>query len=106
MRRDVATLLGRHCFHEQHVADELLYGLQDDDNDVRTACAMALAQWAKFTPEYATILARRLSAALTDTAFAKQDNTETPAYDYVYQALDQLLTALPRLGSTPNNPGK
>ena len=106
MRRDAAQWLGKHAPTEQIYGERLFAGLLDADNDVRAACATALAQWAKRSPQHAPALAERLRAALTQPDFATQDNTMTPAYEYVYQSLDQLLTALPRLGSTPNNPDK
>ena len=96
-------LAGQHGISALHIVSHGVDGgVQLGEGLVDTAVlqreATALAQWAKRDPQHAPALAERLRAALTHPDFATQDNAKIPAYDYVYQALDQLLTALPRLG--------
>ncbi|MEZ4677612.1 MAG: hypothetical protein R2932_25690 [Caldilineaceae bacterium] len=65
-----------------------MQGLLDEDNDVRTACGVALAQLAKRFPDRKMAIAERLAAAIANPAFEKEDkHVKRTGQDYAHEAL-------------------
>ncbi len=88
IRRDSARFLGQIAQADEATLDALWDGLLDDDNDVRTACAQALAQLGRRFPTITQSLEARFVEAIQDPKFDERDKfIDRPAYDYAYDGL-------------------
>ena len=92
VRRECANLLGQIATYDKRVLNILLLGLIDDDNDVRTACARALARLGQRYTEATEEIAETLIQAIQDPKFEKVDEIEdVPGYDYAFDSLWMLI---------------
>ena len=88
IRYNAARLLSQIGRADKATLDALWQGLLDSDDDVRTACAQALAHLGRNSPTaQRQRLEARLVRAIQSPQFAKGDDSGRPAYDYVYDAL-------------------
>ena len=87
IRRDSARFLGQVGLADAATINALWHGLLDNYDDVRMACAQALAQLGRRFPAITPSLEARFIEAIQDPKFDKPDNTSRPAYDYAYDGL-------------------
>lgn len=88
LRRDCANSLARVGKYEKQTADTLLTGLIDNDNDVRTTCAEALAILAQRNAESTENIVNQLIEALEDPRFGSVDHYERrTGHDYAFDSL-------------------
>ncbi len=87
-RQSCAVSLGQIGYADGQIISGLLKGLLDRDNDVRKACAEALANLGRHVPDAASVITEHLINAIKDPAFEAPDEiVERPAYDYAYDGL-------------------
>ena len=88
VRRDAARLLGQIGTVEESLTLALWRGLSDGDDDVRTACAEALALLGRRFPDAAETIAEKLVQAITDPAFDQPDKYQgRTGHDYAFDGL-------------------
>ena len=88
IRRNSAELLGRIGISDDTVIQALWRGLLDSDNDVRTACAQAVAFIGQRFPEATQTIGEQLVLALQDPEFSQQAGyTQRTGHDYAFDAL-------------------
>lgn len=93
LRRDAARLLGQLVSAELATISDLLRVLLDRHNDVRAACAEALAQLAPRHPGQADTVAQRLVKVIGDPGYVKKDRYgQRSGQEYAYDALWKLVT--------------
>jgi HEAT repeat protein/energy-coupling factor transporter ATP-binding protein EcfA2 len=84
-RRNSARLLGQIGHNDAQTLQALWQGLVDKDNDVRTACAEALAQLGRRFPDATEKIEREFIQAIEDPAFDKPDSIgRSSGHDYAY----------------------
>jgi len=87
-RRDAARLLGENGTAEKPLVVALWRGLLDEDDDVRTACAEALARLGRRFPDAAETIAEQLVQAIKDPAFEGPDKYQgRTGHDYAFDGL-------------------
>jgi len=87
IRRDSARFLGQIGQGDEATLNALWSGLLDSDNDVREACAQALARLGRQISTITQDLEAKFVEAIQDPKFEKPDNAGRPAYDYAYDGL-------------------
>ena len=92
IRHDYADLLGQIGRYDEQTVDVLLMGLTDDDNDVRAACAQALARLGRHSPQASEAIASTLIQAIEDPKFDSVDSYEgRTGHDYAFDSLWMLI---------------
>jgi len=88
IRSASAFLLGQIGQSDEPTVQALWHGLLDTDNDVRTACAQALAQLGQRFPNSAETIERKLVQAIVNPEFDKLDSmSRRSGHDYAYDGL-------------------
>jgi energy-coupling factor transporter ATP-binding protein EcfA2 len=88
VRRDAARMLGQLGAAGESLILALWRGLLDTDNDVRAACAGALARLGRRFPGAAEAIAARLVGAIRDPGFDKPDEIAgRSGHDYAFEGL-------------------
>jgi len=96
VRRDAAHLLGQIGGTDEQTLLALWQGLQDTGNDVRMACAEALALLGRRFPDAANAIAGKLVLAIDDPAFDAPDRYERrTGHDYAFDGLWLLMAGGP-----------
>jgi len=91
-RRDFAHLLSQSNVCIEDVISTLMMGFTDEDNDVRTACAEALAGLGRIHSEVTEEITSRLIEALTDPKFDPVDRyAGRSGHDYAFDGLWMLI---------------
>ena len=91
-RRDAAQLVGELGTAELPVLNILCNGLLDNDDEVRSACATALARLGKRFPQASPIIEDMLIRSVHDPEFEERDEYwNRSAQDYAYDGLWQLV---------------
>ncbi len=86
-------LLGQSNEYDTRIARTILTGLTDDDNDVRSACAQALAKLGQRWPAATEEVAEMLTRAIEDPAFGEPDRfDQRTGSDYAFDSLWMLIT--------------
>ncbi|MEW5985856.1 MAG: HEAT repeat domain-containing protein [Chloroflexota bacterium] len=102
-RQLAAQLLGQHAPADDPTLAVLRQGLLDRDNDVRQACAEALARLGRRFPAARPTIETVLVEVIHDPAFAQPDAiNHRSGHDYAYDALWQLVAGSALL---PYRPG-
>ena len=95
-RRDAARSLGQIGGGDEQTLSALWHGLQDSDNDVRTACSEALATLGQRFPKHAPAIEKKLAQAISDSAFDKPDSVvKRTGHDYAFDGLWLLIAGGP-----------
>jgi len=82
IRLEAARLLGQIGRGDSATVDVLLSGLLDEDDEVRSACAQALARLGKRRTTMPPLIEEHLVQAIQDPQFGKPDRVRgRPAYD-------------------------
>ena len=92
IRRDAAHLLGRIGQGDNVVVHALWRGLLDEDDEVRSASAQALAQVGRRNTAIAELIKKRFVEAIHDPKFDQQGYH--PAYDRAYEGLWSLVVSI------------
>jgi hypothetical protein len=93
LRQDAARLLGQIGTTDEPLLLAVWRGLLDEDNDVRAACAQALALLGRRFPDAASAIAERLLQAITDPEFDQPDrHAGRTGHDYAFDGLWLLVT--------------
>src|SRR5439155_4562987 len=94
MRRDSANLLTQITQGDEAILDALWHGLLDRNQNVRVACAQALAQWREQFPATIQRFESELAQIAQNTEYDESDNNENNSvHDYAYDALWLLVIA-------------
>lgn len=81
-------MLGQAETPDEKIIDALWLGLTDYDDDVRTACAIALATLGQRNPEVADSVTSKLVQALEDPQFDSVDSVvHRSGHDYAFDSL-------------------
>jgi hypothetical protein len=88
IRRDAARVIGRFGRDDESTILSLWHGLLDRDNDVRTSCAVALAQLGQRFPQSVVTIEQKLLDAIANPLFVRLDNIDDrTGHDYAFSAL-------------------
>ena len=92
-RRDAGRFLGQMGLGDEATIVALWRGLLDRNNDVRTACAQAMALMGRRFPEKAEAIMAKLVLALSEPEFDQPDDIKKrTGHDYAFDALWLLVT--------------
>jgi hypothetical protein len=89
VRQDSARFMGQLGQSDEATVQALWRGLLDEDNDVRTACAQALAQLGRRFATATKAIEMKLFQAIQDPEFDKPDSqySKRSGHDYAYDGL-------------------
>ena len=92
-RMETADLIGSHGPDEASLREALMSGLLDEDNDVREACVMALAQLGMRFPQSTSLITQALIGTFDNPEFDSLDRIAgRSAHDYAFDGLWALIT--------------
>jgi HEAT repeat protein len=88
VRQDCARLIGQIGSGDEALIETLWRGLLDPDNDVRAACAQALALLGRRFPQIKELIAAKLAQAIRAPEFAEPDQLANRiGHDYAFDGL-------------------